>query len=157
VVETLSEGSPLLIFQNEKGGRSKPIGEAGIKGRFPNVQAIHRGNLEHRDAADGLRGAVEYFAQRLPHIGEEVPAKWVAIRKDLEDLARTRPYISLDEYFTVYSRHLGFDQEKALKLSQYLHDLGVFLHFRHPLKLRRALFLQNQWVTEAVFRVPDDE
>lgn len=48
VVETLSEGSPLLIFQNEKGGRSKPIDEAGIKGRFPNVQAIHRGNLEHR-------------------------------------------------------------------------------------------------------------
>ena len=155
--ETLSEGSPLLIFQNEKGGRSKPIDEAGIKGRFPNVQATHRGNLEHRDVADGLRGAVEYFAQRLPHIGEEVPAKWVAIRKDLEDLARTRPYISLDEYFTVYSRHLEFDQEKALKLSQYLHDLGVFLHFRHPPELRRTLFLQNQWVTEAVFRILDDE
>ncbi len=37
VVETLSERSPLLIFQNEKGGRSKPIDEAGIKGRFSNV------------------------------------------------------------------------------------------------------------------------
>ena len=95
VVETLSESSPLLIFQNEKGGRSKQIDEAGIKGRFPNLQEIHRGNLENPDAADSLRQAVEYFAQRLPHIGEDVPAKWVSIRDDLKDLAQTQPYISL--------------------------------------------------------------
>ncbi|MCB2262487.1 MAG: hypothetical protein LGR52_06045 [Candidatus Thiosymbion ectosymbiont of Robbea hypermnestra] len=161
VVETLSEASPLLIFQNEKGGRSKSIDEAGIKERFPNVQEIHRGNLEQPGAADGLRQAVEYFAQRLPHIGEEVPVQWVAIRKDLEDLARTRPYIPLDEYFTVYGRHLSLDQpgdrDKALHLSQYLHDLGVFLHFQQPPELRRTVFLQNQWVTEAVFRILDDE
>ncbi|WP_089726247.1 COR domain-containing protein [Candidatus Thiosymbion oneisti] len=161
VVETLSERSPLLIFQNEKGGRSKPIDEAGIKGRFPNVKDVYRGNLEHPGAADGLRQAVEYFAQRLPHIGEDVPAQWVAIRKDLEDLARTKPYIPLDQYFTVYGRHLSLDRkgdhDKALHLSQYLHDLGVFLHFQHPPELRRTVFLQNQWVTEAVFRILDDE
>ena len=157
VVETLSERSPLLIFQNEKGGRSKQIDEAGIKGRFPNVQEIHRGNLEHPGAADGMRQAVEYFAQRLPHIGEDVPAKWVAIRKDLEDLAQSRPTIPLKEYFAVYGRHLELDRDKALKLSQYLHDLGVFLHFQQPRELRRTLFLQNQWVTDAVFRVLDDE
>jgi internalin A len=157
VIETLSEGSPLLIFQNEKGGRSKQIDEAGIKGRFPNVQMIHRGNLEDPAAADSLRQAVEYFAQRLPHIGEDMPAKWVAIRKDLEDLAESRPYISLEEYFDVYGRHLERDDEKALHLSQHLHDLGVFLHFRQPRELRRTVFLQNQWVTDAVFQILDDE
>jgi hypothetical protein len=157
VVETLSEGCPLLIFQNEKGGRSKQIDEAGIKGRFPNVQEIHRGNLEHPGAADSLRQAVEYFAQRLPHIGEDVPAKWVTIRKELEDLALSRPYIPLDKYFAVYDRHLELDRDKALHLSQYLHDLGVFLHFQQPPELRRTVFLQNQWVTEAVFRILDDE
>ena len=157
VVETLSERSPLLIFQNEKGGRSKQIDEAGIKGRFPNVREILRGNLEHPDAAESLRLAVEYFAQQLPHIGEDVPAKWVVIRKDLEELARTRPYISLDDYYALYDRHLKPDRDKALFLSQYLHDLGVFLHFQEPRELRRTVFLQNQWVTEAVFRILDDE
>jgi hypothetical protein len=157
VVETLSEASPLLIFQNEKGGRSKKIDEAGIKGRFPNVREVYQGNLEHPSAADGLRQAVKYFAQQLPHIGEDVPAKWVAIRKDLEDLAQTKPYISLDEYFRIYARHLELDRDKALHLSQYLHDLGVFLHFQRPPELRRTVFLQNQWVTDAVFRLLDDE
>jgi Leucine-rich repeat (LRR) protein len=157
VVETLSEACPLLIFQNEKGGRSKQIDEAGIKGRFSNVKEFYRGNLEQPDAADGLRKAVAYFAQNLPHIGEEVPAKWVTIREELEELAQTRPYISLDEYFALYGRHLELDRDKALHLSQYLHDLGVFLHFQQPRELRRTVFLQNKWVTDAVFRILDDE
>ncbi|NTV66504.1 MAG: TIR domain-containing protein [Chlorobaculum sp.] len=157
VVETLSEACPLLIFQNEKGGRSKQIDEAGIKGRFPNVKEFYRGNLEQPDAADGIRKAVEYFAQNLPHIGEDVPARWVPIRMELEELAQSRPYISLDDYFEVYGHHLQLDRDKALHLSQYLHDLGVFLHFQQPRELRRTVFLQNKWVTDAVFRILDDE
>ncbi|MCP4594000.1 MAG: hypothetical protein GY842_24980, partial [bacterium] len=68
-----------------------------------------------------------------------------------------RPYIRLDEYFDIYSRHLEPDRDKALHLSRYLHDLGVFLHFQQSRELRRTVFLQNQWVTEAVFRILDDE
>lgn len=157
VVETLSEQSPLLIFQNEKGGRSKKIDEPGIKGRFVNVKDFYRGNLEHSGSAEVLRKAVEHFAQQLPHIGEDVPAKWVVIREELEELAQARPYISLDDYFAVYSKHLEFYREKALHLSQYFHDLGVFLHFQSPPELRRTVFLQNKWVTDAVFRILDDE
>jgi internalin A len=99
VVETLSEACPLLVFQNEKGGRRKQIDEAGFKGRFPNVKEFYRGNLEQPDAADSVRKAVEYFAENLPHIGEDVPAKWVQIRQELEELAQTKPYISLDDYY----------------------------------------------------------
>ncbi|MEM9008097.1 MAG: COR domain-containing protein [Cyanobacteria bacterium P01_F01_bin.86] len=157
VIETLSESSPLLIFQNEKGGRSKQIDEAGIKGRFPNVRGIYKGNLEHPGSADNLLQAVEYYAQQLPHIGEDLPAKWVSIRNDLKDLAQSKPYIALNEYFAVYERHLEANHDKALKLSQHLHDLGVFLHFQEPRELRRTVFLQNQWVTDAVFHILDDE
>jgi hypothetical protein len=157
VVETLSEGSPLLIFQNEKGGRSKKIDEPGIRGRFVNVKEFYRANLEHSASADGLRKAVEHFAQELKHIGDEVPAKWIDIREELKELAQFLPYISLDEYFAVYSKHIKFDREKALHLSQYFHDLGVFLHFQSYPELRRTVFLQNKWVTDAVFRILDDE
>ena len=89
-----------------------------------------------------------------------MPAKWVPIREDLKVLAENRPHISLDEYFEVYGRRLELDRDKALHLSQYLHDLGVFLHFQQqPMQpeLRRTVFLQNQWLTEAVFRILDDE
>jgi GTPase SAR1 family protein len=51
VIEALSERSPVLIFQNEKAGRSKDIDEAGIKGRFPNVINVYCGNLLGQDDA----------------------------------------------------------------------------------------------------------
>ena len=157
VVETLSSRSPLLIFQNEKGGRSKSIDLAGIKGRFPNVLNVYTGNLERSDAADAIRSAIQFHAQHLSHVGSEVPAKWIAIREALEAEATTKPFISQDDYFASYGRHLPFDRTKALHLSRYLHDLGVFLHFQDDPQLRRTVILQNQWATDAVFYVIDDE
>ncbi|MBD9356772.1 COR domain-containing protein [Methylomonas albis] len=157
VVDQLSDHSPLLIFQNEKGGRSKKIDEAGIKGRFDNVKDVFRGNLENINAADKLKGALEYYARNLPHIGEVLPARWVSIRADIETLAEHKPHITLQEYFDLYSKHLPFDRDKALFLSRYLHDLGVFLHFQDDRNLLKTIILQNTWATEAVFKMLDDE
>lgn len=156
-VELLGGHSPVLIFQNEKSDRSKQIDIAGIKGKFDNVQGVWKGNLEYLGTADKLRDAIELFAKNLPHVGEELPAKWVSIRTELEELARTKPYVSQQEYFNVYGNHLEFDRTKALHLSQYLHDLGVFLHFQEDGLLVRTVILQNNWATEAVFRMLDDE
>ncbi|MGP0591039.1 COR domain-containing protein, partial [Nitrospira sp. T9] len=156
IIELLSDRSPVLIFQNEKGGRSKAIDEAGIKGRFPNVKEVYRGNLDKPDSVKPLSAAIEFSVQRLPHVGEEVPAKWVSIRGALEEEATHRPYISQEDYFAVYRRHLEFDRTKALHLSRYLHDLGVFLHFQADRLLCRTVILQNPWATDAVFRILDD-
>ncbi len=156
VIELLSDQSPVLIFQNEKGGRSKAIDQAGIKGRFPNVKDVYRGNLVNPDSVIALSGAIEHFVQHLPHIGEEVPARWVTIRQAIEQTAKQNPYIRQEDFFTIYGQHLDFDLTKALHLSRYLHDLGVFLHFQNDRLLRRTVILQNTWATEAVFRILDD-
>ena len=157
LIEALSEGSPVLIYQNEKAGRSKTIDEAGIKGRFPNVKDVYRGNLEQADAAELLAEAIRFHVQQLPHVGEAVPALWLAIRSELEERKQQAPYISHKDYFQIYGRHLKLDETKALQLSRYLHDLGVFLHFQEDPLLARLVILQNDWATEAVFNVLDDE
>lgn len=157
VVETLSEKSPVLIFQNEKGGRSKEIDFAGIKGRFDNVKECYRGNLEHLESISDIREAIAFFAKSLPHIGESLPKKWVFIRQELEELAETTPYISQKDYFDIYAKYLPANREKALYLSRYLHDLGVFLHFQDDRLLSKTVILQNAWATEAVFKMLDDE
>ncbi len=157
VADLFGGHSPVLIFQNEKGNRSKKIDESGIKAKFNNVKEIYRGNLEQPGAANGLRKAVELYAQNLPHIGEELPAKWVPIRADIEQLTNDKPFISQQDYFDIYRKHLEFDRDKALHLSRYLHDLGVFLHFQDEPLLARTVILQNTWATEAVFKMLDDE
>jgi small GTP-binding protein len=157
LIEALSEGSPVLIFQNEKAGRSKSIDTAGIKGRFANVKDIFRGNLELPEAAEKLAEAIRHHVQQLPHVGEAVPARWLEIRAELADRKQQDPYISRKDYFQIYGRYLELDETKALQLSRYLHDLGVFLHFQDDPLLARLVILKNDWATEAVFNVLDDE
>jgi hypothetical protein len=157
LIDVLGGHSPVLIFQNQKDGRSKAIDIGGIKGRYDNVEKLYAGNLEHSEAADPLRDGIEYYASHLSHIGEDLPARWIKVRADIEVLANEAPHIPLEEYFRIYTRHIEFDRSRALHLSRYLHDLGVFLHFQDDPLLARTVILQNQWATEAVFRVLDDE
>jgi internalin A len=158
VIEALSNSCPVLIFQNEKAGRSKVIDEPGIKGRFPNVKEVYRGNLQLAEAASCLAEAICFYVQSLPHVGDEVPVQWVKIRSHLEKLKQERPFISVREYLQAYECYLPKDKLKAMRLSQYFHDLGVFLHFQDDDSvLSRTVILQNEWATEAVFKVLDDE
>jgi internalin A len=157
VVDLLGDHSPVLVFQNEKGGRSKAIDQAGIKSKFPSVKEFYRGDLQQADSVASLRCAVEHFAQNLPHIGEQLPAQWVVIRAEIERQAQQHATIGLQDYFNIYGKHLPFDRVKALHLSRYLHDLGVFLHFQDDPLLVRTVILQNTWATEAVFKMLDDE
>ena len=156
-IEVFGGHSPVLIFQNEKGGRSKTIDFGGIKRQYDNVRELYRGDLLRADAVERLRAGIEFFASNLSHIGEELPASWVKVRSDIEVRAQEMPHISQQEYFQIYGRHLEFDRTKALHLSRYLHDLGVFLHFQDHALLGRTVILQNPWATEAVFRMLDDE
>ncbi|TQV89534.1 COR domain-containing protein [Aliikangiella coralliicola] len=157
VIETLSDGCPVLIFQNQVGGRSKTIDQRGIKGRFAYVKDFYGSDLMEAESAEDIRAGIQHYAHQLEHIGDDVPAKWVSIRKEIETLANKKPYISRKEYFDLYSEHLEFDQERALFLSQYFHDLGVFLYFQDEPRLEKLVILQNEWATEAVFKVLDDE
>jgi internalin A len=157
LIDVLGGHSPVLIFQNEKGGRSKAIDLAGIKGHYDNVKERYGGNLEDPHAADTVREAIEFFAAHLSHVGEELPARWIAIRADVQARAAQTPYITQQDYFEIYRQHIDFDRTRALHLSRYLHDLGVFLHFQDDPLLTRTVILQNRWATEAVFRVLEDE
>lgn len=157
LIDLFAGHSPTLIFQNEKGGRTKQIDLAGIRGEYENVKDRYGGNLEQLNSVDSLRDAIEYFAGTLDHVGDELPASWLKVRADIEARAQQCPYIPQQEYFEIYGRHMEFDRARALHLSRYLHDLGVFLHFQADPLLGRIVILQNHWATEAVFRVLDDE
>src|SRR5262249_49800630 len=151
LIDVFGGHSPTLIFQNEKGGRSKAIDISGIRQRYDNVKELYGGNLERHDAADKARDAIEYYASTLSHIGEQLPARWIKMREEIEVLAKEKPYVPVEKYFDIYRKHIEFDETRALFLSRYLHDLGVFLHFQDDPLLRRTVILHNEWATDAVF------
>ncbi|WP_108801834.1 COR domain-containing protein [Aquimarina sp. Aq107] len=157
-IELFGGNSPLLIFQNEKGGRSKDIDFKSMKSQFDFIKERYSSDLLNPGKSlDDLEEGLKYQMQTLPHIGSVLPKNWILVRNELLNLAKGKPYISCDLFLNLCKKYSIVDREKASELSQYLHDLGSILHFNEDPLLRKTIILQNEWATAAVYRVLDDE
>jgi internalin A len=157
IVEIFGGNSPLLIIINEKHGRSRVVDTAGLKGSFGNIidtlkvdlQASDKQRLHH------IKAFVELLATGLSHIGSVVPAKWTIIREAI--VADARSMMTVQEYLALCKENGIPKQADALVLSQYFHDIGVFLHFQEDAVLKHRIFLKPTWATNAVYKVLDHE
>jgi hypothetical protein len=154
-VELFSDNSPVLIIKNEKQDRIRQIPESQLRERFSNIEDMLATNLATNRGLSDIRDRIAYCMRHLPHVGDILPKKWVAVRKKLEEDPRS--YISIDEYLQVCEENGFANREDQLQLSAYLHDLGVFLHFQDDPLLKRTVILQPEWGTSAVYAVLDNE
>ncbi len=155
VVELLSDNSPLLIVQNERGDRSVEINLPELRGRFENLKETLATNLKTPGGMTKILHYIKHYLSTLPHIGDTVPKTWLKVREALE--ASYEDHISLTDYFELCA-HNGITRNKdKLQLSGYLHDLGVCLHFQDDLLLNQTVILKPTWGTDAVYRVLDNK
>jgi internalin A len=154
VIDLLSEGSPVIILQNQKGGRVQDIDFSGLQARYKNIIGIYAFDLKHDgDALEKLRKRIEDEITRLPHINQDIPASWQNLRENLEQERSEKPYISLEAYYDMAKKS---DINDPDFVGQYFHDLGVFLHFQDDAILKHRIFLNNQWVISGVYKILDD-
>ena len=161
-VDLFGAGSPMLIVQNEKGDRSKDLDIKGMQARFGEmIKDRFPTNLKTQRGLDKVKEAIIYHIQQLPHVGHTLPKKWAEIRLALIDLETKSKvnHISLDKYYEICAAHGIKEKDRAKWLSRYLHDLGMFLHFQNEEDgfLKKTIILNNEWATEAVYKVIDDE
>jgi internalin A len=154
IVELLSDGSPLLIVQNEKQDRSRDINLSNLRARFANVRASFATNLATKRGLEHLVQGIRHELTALPHIGVGLPATWKRVREALEK--DKRDHIPLEEYLAICQQHGFTRREDKLQLSGYLHDLGICLHFQDDPLLKNTVILKPAWGTDAVYHVLDD-
>lgn len=153
VIELLSDNSPLVIIKNEKYDYTVNISENQLKGRFENFQKSIECNFIDNRGLDRIKDSIAYYMKELPHIGSTLPKTWIRVRESLEQDKRN--HITLSEYFNICDEN-GFKRQKdALQLSEYLHDIGVILHFQDDIKspLYKTVIIRPTWATESVYKV----
>jgi hypothetical protein len=109
-----------------------------------------------QNALDKILSEAQHQLSQLPHIGQTLPKTWVKVRHALENDPRN--YISLNEYLQICKDN-GFKERKdALQLSDYLHDLGICLHFQDDemSPLYQIVILKPKWGTDAAYAVLDN-
>lgn len=151
ILELLSGKSPVLIVLNEKFKYKKYVPENILKS-FDSVQKVFDVNLADNTGLADLSNAIQHNMCNLSHVGNDpIPKKWVRIRKDLE--SDKRNYISLSDYLNICKNNGIDDEQKAGYISEFLHDLGVVLHFQKDRILRNIVILNTRWATEAVYQI----
>jgi internalin A len=157
LVDLLGGESPLLIVQNEKNDRSKQLETSSMRGRFDFVKETLQTNLMTGRGLPEVHQAIEDQVQNLLRGNVSLPISWVDIRKEIDTLTKETHEISASRWREICKNH-GIENVKQQKsLSQYFHDVGVFLHFQEDALLRKSVFLQKNWVTAAIYRILDDE
>lgn len=154
IVEMLSDGSPLLIVQNEKQDRTRDINLSSLRAQFANLRGAISTNLDTNRGLDTVIRTIQKELESLPHVGAGLPATWKRVREALEQ--DQRDYISLEEYLNICQQYGFTKREDKLQLSRYLHDLGICLHFQDDPLLKNTVVLKPSWGTDAVYRVLDD-
>jgi hypothetical protein len=157
LIELLSDKSPVLIIKNEKDNRPCEINERQLRSEFGNLKDVLATDLATNRGLGEVKQAVQQQVRRLPHVGTPLPKLWVRMRAVLENYTSTRNYLGIDEYFSLCRANQITDHSDMVRLSGYLHDLGVCLHFQDDPLLKYTMILRPEWATTAVYRVLDTQ
>ncbi len=157
--ELFGTGSPLLVVLNEfREGIGYGIFDAEHwKKRFPHLlKEVHLTNLLTGQGLEVIQKDIRHFAEKLPHTQQAYPRNWAAIREELER-RRDENFISFTEYLKICREHDLHTKESALILSGILHKIGVCLHYQQSDLLRQHVILKNEWATQAVYKILEDQ
>ena len=160
ILEKLSGDSPLLIIKNEIKDSPFQINTSKYRGRFRNLKEILSTNFANNRGLDKIVINIKHYICSLPHVGTKFPRNWTRVRATLEGLKKekSKNYISLNEYIILCKKKGFKDQEDALQLSQFLHDIGIILHFQENKRslLYQTVILNTEWGIDAVYKVLDN-
>jgi len=161
IIKLLGAGSPVLVVLNERDCRSiTNFDYDSFRKYYANDFAIEKREVDlgeaDLDRFRSLRKLIQKMLCELPHIGAELPAQWIPIRQELEK-RRLENHITLAEYSRICESHQISRLQDQLVLSQYLHDLGIILHFQEDPELAETVFLNPQWVVHAVYTVLESD
>ena len=159
IIRLLGNNSPVLLVKNVFDKRDISIAESQWRQSFENLQEFLTINCgkPNKKAMKKLWRSIKHHIGNLGHIGVVWGKDRLEVRRALEEKAEERPFIGLEAYLDI-CREVGeiADEKEAARLSDYLHHLGVILHFQDDDYLNQTVILRPEWGTAAVYKILDD-
>ena len=156
-ISSLSDGSPIILVQNkmdEKCSKGFDLSLLMANAEW-NVKDSLKVSAAKAWNMDGLQKTISEQFQKAPKlkdlIGYDLGEGWLAVRKQLEDLAQKNPYIPFDDYLKICQEH-EISEENAVSLSIFLTDIGVIIHFPENDVLKEMVILNPRWTTKIIYR-----
>lgn len=155
IIRSQAADSPLIIVKNEKQGRKKELHKSLLIEQFDNLKEVLSVDLSDNRGLPELIEEVKHQIKKLPHVGETPNKNWVRVRKTIESNGAN--YITQQAFCAICQSHGLIEHQSKLQLSRYLHLLGICLHFQDNILLAETVFLKPTWLTNAIYKVLDDQ
>ena len=149
-IESFGGDSPILVVLNKVDENpSHDVNRLFLQRKYPGV-AFYRVSAKENTGIAYLRRALGEALERVEILNTPWPGKWFAVKERLEGMDDS--FISYDKYVDICDS-VGLDVASTQEtLVQFLHDLGVIVHFA-DFRLSDTHVLEPRWLTTAVYRI----
>ena len=154
-IEAFGEDSPIILVMSKCKERDDDLNMKDLRERFPQIAGLYKTDSEDGTGVLTLQEAIRQTAWKLPHMRTPWIDAWFNVRRRLEEDGRN--WIDLSEFQRI-CRSEGLDKKQIDILDDYLHDLGIIIHFHYgTLNLANMVILRPEWATDAVYKVLDTQ
>lgn len=159
-IQSLADDSPILLVVNKcdaKIGRISRIVREEYAEKFPQIVDVFYVSCKDGIGIGKLRKKIKEVAVELPLMKQTWLTSWLKVRRRIEQEAERKNHISYLQYLA-FCKECGIaDENEAVSLIKYLHDLGIVLYYHGDPLLSDLVILSSEWGTDAVYKVLDEQ
>ncbi|MDQ1353742.1 MAG: internalin [Acidobacteriota bacterium] len=150
-IRSFGGDSPVLVVLNKIDQHPGfELNRRFLQEKYPNITDFFRLSCAENTGIDDFKKALEKAIRSVEIIRTTWAKSWFQVKQSLEKM--TEPYISLQQYNSLCLKENIEDPAGRDTLVDFLHDLGVILHF-DDLGLGDVHVLEPHWATEAVYKI----
>lgn len=150
-IESFGGNSPILIVQNKSDQHSNcNFGRHFLKNKYKGIVGFYPLSCETKDGVDCFIEALQKEVKNLPLRRTSLYENWHQVKRSLEELSEKEDYITNNQFKKLCVEQEVNDTIAQDTLLQFLHDLGVVLHFPE-LKHLETQILNPSWITEGIY------
>ena len=118
--------------------------------KYPNIKGFYRISCKSGAGIGDFRRELRGHLAQVEHLSTRWGEAWFSVKTQLERLEK--PYIAYEQYAQMCEAAQIADETSQTVLSDFLHDLGIALHFHDPI-LKETNVINPRWATEGVYAI----
>ena len=166
LIENFGGDSPVLVVINKID--ENPAFEQNrkfLQEKYPSIRGFYRLSCKSNEGVEEFSKALQEELTKVKHLEIKWPKSWFNVKSRLEKICPNCPSNIKGEDACEYFNFIEFKEYKRIcdeegikseseqdTLVDFLHDLGVILHFK-DIPLLNTHVLEPEWVTNAVYKI----
>jgi GTPase SAR1 family protein len=152
--------SRVILVQNKAFGQEEyreTINQKSLQSDFPQLKDfIDIGGLDGKNIGSsegGLQYLIKKEILKLPEVGKVIPKSWENIKAKLEQKRNDGKQFMIKNDFLKLCTENDLEEKSAIQILEWLHQIGVIIHYRRNRNISKYVILDPQWLTKQVYAI----